>query len=117
MSKDESKEIDRLLEIVSTLSSLGTKLESVKENITNEISSVKNACDVCRKNIQEDITCLKEKFEKLENRQDNIEKKQIKQDLEFDKWKLRLGVIAPVLTLIITTAVIAALEHFFGSIF
>lgn len=36
---------------------------------------------------------------------------------EFSKWKWRLGVIAPVLTLIITTTIIAVLQHYFGPIF
>ena len=103
--------IDKLLELVDAVARVDTKMDSFCKDTIEEL-----------KELKEDLSKGTVEYAKTTARVEQLEKDLIKAQndknewkAEFDKWKWRLGVIAPVLTILITTAIIAIIEHFLGS--
>ena len=103
--------IDKLLELVDAVARVDTKMDSFCKDTIEELKELKgDLAGGVAEHVK--ITARVEQLEKdlIAARNERTEWK-----AEFEKWKWRLGVIAPILTVLITTAIIALLEHFLGS--
>ena len=104
--------IDKLLELVDAVARVDTKMEVFCKDTVEELKELK-------REIHEGVSAHSEintKIEQLEKDLIKAQTERVEWKAEFDKWKWRLGVIAPIVTLIVTTVVIAILQHFFGRI-
>lgn len=129
------KRIDKLLELIDTVARVDTKMDVFCKDTTDELKDLKKELhakevDYSSINIRlvtletEGTKAVRDILSKQGQKIETLEKDMIKSanertewKAEFDKWKWRLGVIAPVLTILITTAVIAVLQHFLGPFF
>ena len=105
--------IDKLLELVDAVARVDTKMDSFCKDTIEEL-----------KELKEDLSKGTTEYAKTTARVEQLEKDLIKAQnerkewkAEFDKWKWRLGIIAPILTIIITTTIIVILQRIFGPLF
>jgi len=102
--------IDKLLELVDAVARVDTKMEIFCKDTVKEL-----------KELKEDLHNASAEHGKINARVEQLEKDLIKAQTErtewkaeFDKWKWKLGVIAPVVSIIITAVITYILHQFFG---
>jgi flagellar biosynthesis chaperone FliJ len=102
--------IDKLLELVDAVARVDTKMEGFCKDTAEELKELK-------KEIHEGITAhsgMNAKIDQLEKELIKAQNERIEWKMEFDKWKWRLGVIAPVVSIIVTATITYILHAVFG---